>query len=168
MDIASDTDADTSEGKWLTYEELAELRRIDVPSAIKLASRHPGWPKRKSNTGLQQGLVPVDWYERAKGRWDRYGDKSPDVSGIAKAFELAVTSLSARAAAAEARTEVALADLKAEREARDRTTAELTAALADKARVEAEARELFRRIERLERRPLSRLAKTLAGWIRRP
>jgi hypothetical protein len=34
----------STDGRWLTYDELAKLRRIDKPSAVKLAIRR-GWPK---------------------------------------------------------------------------------------------------------------------------
>jgi hypothetical protein len=41
MDAATHGDVD---GRWMTHAELAELRRIDKPSALKLAIRHK-WPR---------------------------------------------------------------------------------------------------------------------------
>src|SRR5690348_10342905 len=48
------------DGRWLTYAELAEIRRIDKTSALKLALRR-GWTRQKNNHGQMQVLVPLDW-----------------------------------------------------------------------------------------------------------
>jgi hypothetical protein len=71
-------DADMSaDGRWLSYDQLARLRRIDKPSAIRLAARK-SWRRRKGNTGQMQVLVPLDWFDRAQDRRDRYADMSAD------------------------------------------------------------------------------------------
>jgi len=61
----ADVSAETSDGRWLTYDQLAALRRIDKPSAVKLATRNR-WQRRKSNTGQMQVCVPLHWFDRAK------------------------------------------------------------------------------------------------------
>jgi hypothetical protein len=53
-----DTDAGV-DGRWLTYAELAELRRIDKPSAVKLVIRRH-WQTRKNNRGAMQVYVPAE------------------------------------------------------------------------------------------------------------
>jgi hypothetical protein len=69
-------DADMSaDGRWLTYDQLSALRRIDKQSAIKLATRNR-WRRRKSNIGQMQVFVPVIWLERAQDRHARYVDIS--------------------------------------------------------------------------------------------
>jgi hypothetical protein len=78
MDIGMQLDRDMSaDGRWLNYDQLAELRRIDRLSAIKLATRNK-WQRRKGNTGQMQVLVPIDWLDRAKSRRDRHRDIDSD------------------------------------------------------------------------------------------
>jgi hypothetical protein len=47
MDRAMDAGVD---GRWMSYAELAEIRRIDKTSALKLAFRHK-WTRQKNNRG---------------------------------------------------------------------------------------------------------------------
>jgi chromosome segregation ATPase len=129
-DISAETsDAD---GRWLTYDQLATLRRIDKPSAVKLATRNR-WRRRKGNTGQMQVCVPVHWFERAQGRADRYTDKSPDKyadradigadtslqAGALAALENAVATLREQLDVANARAERAEADRSDERRRAD-------------------------------------------------
>jgi len=66
-DKGADFTADMSaDGRWLTYDQLAILRRIDKPSAVKLATRNR-WTRRKGNAGQMQVCVPILWFERAEG-----------------------------------------------------------------------------------------------------
>jgi hypothetical protein len=60
MDNDTDKSAELSDedGRWLSYDQLARLRRIDKPSAVKLATRHR-WRRRKGNTGQMQVCVPL-------------------------------------------------------------------------------------------------------------
>jgi hypothetical protein len=75
-------DVDMSvDGRWLTYDHLARLRRIDKPSAVKLATRN-GWQRRKNNSGHMQVLVPLDWLERARDRRDKYADDDTDMAAL--------------------------------------------------------------------------------------
>jgi hypothetical protein len=53
MDSAED-------GQWLTYSELADIRRIDRHSAVKLVMRRR-WRRQKDNRGVLRILVPPEW-----------------------------------------------------------------------------------------------------------
>ena len=57
--MAGDTD-NAMEGRWLSYQELAELRQIDKQSALKLALRRK-WSRRKDNHGIMHVMVPHEW-----------------------------------------------------------------------------------------------------------
>ena len=122
----ADMSAETSDGRWLTYDQLARLRRIDKPSAVKLATRNH-WPRRKSNAGQMQVCVPVHWFERSRDRQDRYVDKSTDIdadsgllAGALSALEDAVAALREQLDASNARAERAEADRADERLRADR------------------------------------------------
>src|SRR5215469_872863 len=99
-DKGADFTADMSaDGRWLTYDQLAILRRIDKPSAVKLATRNR-WTRRKGNAGQMQVCVPILWFERAEGRRDRYADKSADKTAIGadmsadvRAFETVLSAI---------------------------------------------------------------------------
>ena len=57
-DISMQTDVDMSaDGRWLTYDQLAKLRHIDKPSAVKLATRNR-WPRRKGNARTNADMCP--------------------------------------------------------------------------------------------------------------
>ena len=79
MENDTDLSAEMSEGRWLDYDQLAKLRRIDRPSAIKLATRHR-WQRRRGNAGLVQVFVPIHFFERSQDRRDKYRDGSADLS----------------------------------------------------------------------------------------
>ena len=69
--------------RWMSYAELAQARRTDKPSAVKLASRQR-WRRRKNNQGVMQVLVPAKW---AAPYWAAGAgpDMAPDVASISKA-----------------------------------------------------------------------------------
>jgi hypothetical protein len=122
----ADMSAETSDGRWLTYDQLARLRRIDKPSAVKLATRNH-WPRRKGNAGQMQVCVPMHWFERSRDRQDRYVDKSADIDadtgllvGALSALEDAVSALRDQLNAANTRAERAEADRADERLRADR------------------------------------------------
>ena len=92
MDNDADMSAEMSDGRWLDYDQLAQLRRIDKPSAVKLATRN-NWRRRKANTGQMQVLVPIHWFERSQGRRDRYADKSVEMSADLSAFDAALQAV---------------------------------------------------------------------------
>jgi hypothetical protein len=55
------------EGRWLTYSELAEIRGIGRPSAVKLVKRE-GWRRIPGNDRDRtvRVLVPAEWLEPSK------------------------------------------------------------------------------------------------------
>jgi hypothetical protein len=60
MDAGIDNATDSDDGRWLTDSELAEIRRIDRHSAVKLVMRH-GWRRQKDARGALRILVPPEW-----------------------------------------------------------------------------------------------------------
>jgi hypothetical protein len=80
--FAARDDLDTAD-RWMSYAELAQARRTDKPSAVKLASRQH-WRRRKNNQGVMQVLVPAKW---AAPYWAAGAgpDMAPDVASISKA-----------------------------------------------------------------------------------
>ncbi len=91
---ASDDGVDS---RWMSYAELAEVRRITAASAIKLVLRR-GWRRQKDNHGVMRALVPPEWSAPAPGR-----DFEPDehLSQAINALEMSVATLRERAEAAE-------------------------------------------------------------------
>lgn len=115
MDTSTD---DATEGRWLTYAELAELRQIDKHSALKLALRRK-WPRRKDNHGTMQVCVPLEWAvppERAR-------DMGMDMSRAIAALETAVSTLREQLGQANGRAD-------SERSRAERLEAQLQATLA--------------------------------------
>jgi chromosome segregation ATPase len=87
-----DTDAD---GRWMTYEELAEVRGIDRHSARRLASRLK-WQRQKDNQQIVRVYVPVLRAEPDRRRRDMPADRPQDishaVSALQAAFEVALSA----------------------------------------------------------------------------
>jgi hypothetical protein len=126
MQWSGDSPADLGDGaRWMSFEELAAVRGISKPSAVKLVRRHK-WRRQRDNQGHVRALVPTEWATREE-TWERDSpaDSPPsslrDISRITNAFEAAVSSLTERAQAAEARADRA-------EQARDSFRAELTSA----------------------------------------
>jgi hypothetical protein len=89
MENGADNSPDTSgEGKWLTYDEIAQLRGIGRESAIKLVHRTK-WRRQKGNDGSARILVPQDWLNPStrKRSSDNSSGHSPEFSRAIKAFE---------------------------------------------------------------------------------
>jgi hypothetical protein len=184
MDASMDNGMDAStDGRWMTYAELAEARGIDKASALKLAFRHKDWPRRKNNRGQMQVCVPADWAAGQDKSRDESTDASIDLSSITNRFDAALATLRERAEAADQRADRAEQALAGERsradvlrERLDSQAAELTAArvgqeqaegaaVADRAareRAEAEARQL--REAEAVRQSLGRWARLRAAW----
>lgn len=53
-------DVEDTAGRWLSYAELAEIRRTDKATALKLALRKK-WHRRKDNHGIMRVCVPPEW-----------------------------------------------------------------------------------------------------------
>jgi hypothetical protein len=94
--MTSDTSADTSyDGRWLTYQELANIRHISKTSAIRLVMRHR-WRRQRDNQGGVRILVPSDMLASDRSSHDAPDDASSDTS---PAFEIALTAIEAAHAA---------------------------------------------------------------------
>jgi hypothetical protein len=89
-DRSSAPDHDVSDGTWMTYGDLANLRQIDRASAFKLALRHK-WRRQKNNKGQVTVLVPSD---QLPGQ-DRSQDAAHDLSRHTAAFETALAAIEA-------------------------------------------------------------------------
>jgi outer membrane murein-binding lipoprotein Lpp len=92
---------DTEEARWMSYSELAELRRIDRPSVIRIARRHR-WPKMNGNDGTVRVAVPRSFLEakRQSSRdrpWGAPEGKPPDegrrLGALEAKIELLTTEL---------------------------------------------------------------------------
>ncbi len=108
---SADDDAD---GRWMSYGELAEARRITTPSAIRLVLRH-GWRRQKDNHGIMRALVPQKWSEPASsfGAGARLGQ-------AIEALQASVGALRERAEAAERAVQAAERAVQIERGRADR------------------------------------------------
>ena len=122
-DKSGDASADVSaDGRWLTYEELAQIRGISRPSAERLVLRNR-WRRQRDNQRVVRILVPLDRLSddaSDDASADRSADVSPDMSRSAAAFEAALTAIQSgyegetaalreRAVAAEAARDAAIA-----------------------------------------------------------
>jgi hypothetical protein len=92
----------TDAGQWLTYVELATLRRIDRHSAVKLVGRH-GWRRQKDNQGTLRIFVPSDWAKAPNKGTDSATNTGTErgAADIA-AFETALTAFKTALTAVEA------------------------------------------------------------------
>jgi len=55
---------EAADSRWMSYQELAEARRITTSSAIRLVLRR-GWRRQQDNQGNMRALVPPKWWEPA-------------------------------------------------------------------------------------------------------
>src|SRR3954452_5841002 len=149
--MADDERADT---RWLSYEELAAARGIDVESARRIA-RLKKWPRRKGNEGGIRVAVPADILAdgqttrkrriREKIRPAVRPDASVDESRTINELSARITLLQAQFEKAEA--QAAEARATATQAMLDREEARVRAASA-----EGEAKALRGAIDRLEQR----------------
>jgi chromosome segregation ATPase len=84
-----DTDAD---GRWMTYEELAEVRGIDRHSARRLASRLK-WRRQKDNQQIVRVYVPLSRTEPDRRHRDMPADNPQDISRAISVMEAAIGAL---------------------------------------------------------------------------
>ena len=75
------TDA-SADGRWLTYDELAELRGIDRASARRLTTRLK-WPRRPGNDGTVRILVPLRHLRPPRRSADRPAGIAPFEAALA-------------------------------------------------------------------------------------
>jgi hypothetical protein len=85
------------DGRWMSYTELAEARKISASSALRLVLRRK-WRRQKDNHGITRALVPPEWAAPAPGK-----DFEPGayVSQAISALEYSITTLRERAEVAE-------------------------------------------------------------------
>jgi hypothetical protein len=83
---------ETSEqGRWLSYDELGQIRWIGRPSAVKLAQRER-WQRLSGNDRTARVLVPLDWLKPARRQPEAlfredFRDEFPEFSRIVGALE---------------------------------------------------------------------------------
>jgi chromosome segregation ATPase len=126
-DKSGNASADVSDdGRWLTYDELAQIRGISRPSAERLVLRNR-WRRQRDNQRVVRILVPLDRLSddtSDHASADTSADVSSDVSGAIGAFEAAleaiksahageISALRERAETAERRAEAADTDRRA-------------------------------------------------------
>jgi chromosome segregation ATPase len=88
--------ADVSDdGRWLTYDELAQIRGISRPSAERLVLRNR-WRRQRDNQRVVRILVPLDRLSddtSDHASADTSADVSSDVSGAVEVFEAAAVEV---------------------------------------------------------------------------
>jgi septal ring factor EnvC (AmiA/AmiB activator) len=86
----------TGEARWLTYGQLASVRRISRGSAVRLARRMK-WARQAGNDGFARVLVPVAWQEPAGDRTrdnpDDATEEGPRDSDASVAFQAALIAV---------------------------------------------------------------------------
>jgi hypothetical protein len=92
-----DSHPDTEAGRWLTYRQIADLRRISKASAERLVRRHK-WRRQEDNQGVTRALVPPEWADAHPDRLtdsspDIRGDSTPDITPSIAAFEAALAAM---------------------------------------------------------------------------
>jgi hypothetical protein len=145
-----DRSMDQDSSRWLTYPELAGVRGIDKPSAIRLATRKK-WRRQRDNRRVVRVLVPPEWltprYQSTDLPMDRQ-DRDMDLSSDRTDFAAALAAVEAAHAGEIAALHGQVAGLKT---LVDQTMAALADANARTDRSEAEIRELRGQIEALHR-----------------
>jgi chromosome segregation ATPase len=127
-------DDDAGTGRWMTYDELAEVRGIKRIGAVRLVQRYK-WRRQAGNDGRARVLVPHDALEKVRGT-DASTDAGHDdagtgagsaagtdnvlLAGALSALEDAVLALREQLDASNARAERAEADRADERLRADR------------------------------------------------
>lgn len=109
------SDLEEPDGRWMSYGELAEARRISASSALRLVLRR-GWRRQKDNHGITRAFVPPEWISPAPGK-----DFEPGayVNQAITALEYSISVLRDRAEAAERTASAELERANRATEARD-------------------------------------------------
>ena len=190
IEQSADRSMDQDDGRWLTYPELAAVRGIDKPSAIRLATRKK-WRRQRDNRRVVRVLVPPEWLSRRYQSMDppmeqpdrgRICDLSSDRTDFDSTAALAaveaahageIAALHGQIAGLKdraERAEGAIADAEADvRELRAHATAlqvELAERQAALDRTQAEARAAQGRAEALSKADAARKARGLLARLR--
>ena len=111
--------------RWLSYDELAEARRISKASAARLARRRK-WQRRPGNDGTPRVAVPA-------GEDEPHADDRADISRIVSAFEAGLAALRDQVEAERQRADRLQIELaRAEDRLRQAEIARLVAAAAER------------------------------------
>jgi hypothetical protein len=186
IEQSADRSMDQDDGRWLTYPELAAVRGIDKPSAIRLATRKK-WRRQRDNRRVVRVLVPSEWLSRRYQSMDlpmEQPDRDMDLSSDRTDFAAALAAVEAAHVGEVAalhgqiaglkdraeRAEGAIADAEADvRELRAHATAlqvELAERQAALDRTQAEARAAQGRAEALSKADAARKARGLLARLR--
>jgi chromosome segregation ATPase len=158
---SGDQSMDRDDGRWLTYPELAAVRGIDKPSAIRLATRKK-WRRQRDNHRVVRVLVPSEWLspryqsmdrpieqsrDRVTGRSMEQRDWDMDQSSNRTDFAAALAAIEAAHAGEVAALHGQIAGLKS---AVDTATASLAEANAGRAQAEERASRAVELVANLE------------------
>jgi hypothetical protein len=145
-----------SDGTWMTYAELAALRRINQASAFKLAFRHR-WRRQKNNTGQMTVFVPSAWSDTSQDnahdmsrQTEAFRGDPTDLTRAVSALEAAVSTLRDQLVVASGRADRAEVGREAERARADRAEAATDAANSRADGAEARADRAEARADRAE------------------
>jgi len=174
MDRSADASADeTTDGRWLSYAELANLRGIDHHSARRLVSRQR-WRRQKDNHGVVRIYVPPEHLGHRRRHREASADtsagtpavRSADISTVIKPLEDAIAALREQLAEANSRVEAAEARASRAEATRD---AQIAAADVFRDRIEAltaELRDARQASEELRQADMARQARGLLARLR--
>ena len=159
-DISGDTSGD---GRWLTFDELANLRGITRASAERLAQRSR-WSRQLGNDQAVRVLVPTDSLSGGK----RGADAQGLIASALARLEATVAALTGRAEA-DWRAEQAEARADAERIRTETAERQMAQAEKDRDMAIAAHNRLATEVDALRsadraRRAAGRLARIKAAW----
>jgi hypothetical protein len=146
----------SEDGRWLSYDELGQIRGISRESAIRLARREK-WRRTRGNDGTARIFCPGDWLKSSRKHPEdgspgqpaihrpNPGDAREDLSHAIKAFADGLAAFREQVEAerqranwAELARDAARTELSAEKEVRARTEQDRTRAEERADRAEAE------------------------------
>src|ERR1700733_15229490 len=96
-DTTMDSQGETADGRWMTYGQIATLRRISKASAERLVRRHR-WRRQADNQGFVRVLVPLDWCDPVPPTSpdvlpDIRRDATPDITPVIAPLQAAIAML---------------------------------------------------------------------------
>lgn len=100
-------EVDADDGRWMTYAEIAEARRMSRASAERVVRRHR-WRRQADNQGTVRALVPQTWSDPvpekpADNRRDIRADTWPDITAVIAPLQAAIDALREQLARSETR-----------------------------------------------------------------
>jgi hypothetical protein len=158
-------DDDAGTGRWMTYDELAEVRGIKRIGAVRLVQRYK-WRRQAGNDGRARVLVPHDALQPVRGTdagtnapihvtptsagSAAGNDAGTMLEGALAALEDAVAALREQLDVANARAERAESAITTERAKSDALRQQLVRADARSDELRTEAAALHERVEALQ------------------